>query len=156
MAYLLALLLGSLAPFVARLRVVRGGWSFAQAFLGLGVMGSIVLVAILFFLFGDRLAELMNADAGNAYFSRSVRAWMGLMALPLGFYWFFTFLAMWRSAGRFSAGRRLLARYLSLFALSSAAACVFAAPLPIGIMLLTGVVMVRRQRRAVVSAQVSS
>lgn len=118
MGILLAILVGLFGQHALSTRLFKGGHSLGVAFWGYGVIGGLIVLGIA----GGYVGYVLQGDqsSGAGWTLAAMRG----VAVPVGLYALVTFIGVWRSAADSSFWVKIIARYFSIFLLSTAGACV--------------------------------
>lgn len=118
MGIVLAILVGLFGHKLLKTKLFAGGYSLAQSFWGFGVIGGTIVLAIA----TSYVAHVLKNDqsSGAGWTLAAIRG----VAVPVGLYALVAFVGIWRSAAHSETWVKIVARYFSVFFLSTAAACV--------------------------------
>lgn len=118
MGIVMAILVGLFGHKLLETKLFAGGYSLSQAFWGFGVIGGSIVLAVAM----GYVAYVLNGDqsSGAGWTLAAIRG----VAVPVGCYALVTFVGIWRSAANSETWVKIVARYFSVFFLSTAAACV--------------------------------
>lgn len=118
MGFVLAILVGLFGERAFRTRLFAGGYPLGVAFWGFGVFGGLIVLGIA----GRYVAHVLQGDesSGAGWTLAALRG----VAVPVALYALVTFVGVWRSAADSSFWVKIIARYFSIFLLSTAGACV--------------------------------
>lgn len=116
MGFLIAALIGLFGQKALSTKLYRGEYSLAQSY-AFGLIGGVIVLAVA----GSYVAYVAAGD--NSGKSGWTFATLRGMAVPVGLFAFVSFVGIWRAASSSGFGVKLMARYFSVFFLSTAGAC---------------------------------
>lgn len=118
MGFVLAILVGLFGQRAFSTRLFAGRYSLAQSFWGFGVLGGLIVLGIAMGYVGYVLQG--DQSSGGGWTLAAMRG----VAVPVGLYALVAFVGIWRSSANSSFWMKIIARYFSIFFLSTAGACV--------------------------------
>ncbi len=117
MGFILAIIIVFNFKSIWNSKLVRGELNLKTTFWGFGVLGSSIILGICITYILNKLGT--DETLGGFYLKGAIKA----SAVLAGSYAFFIFIAIWKSAASATTLYKFLARYLSLFLLSTALGC---------------------------------